>query len=80
MRPFTYQYKGETIESLYAPYPNNGRLEYKVKLNSDVWITITPVQKGILKKIVWNQADGPQGFSPRPDQIQAIGKGLEAVL
>ena len=80
MRPFTYQYKGETIESLYAPYPNNGRLEYKVKLNSDTWITIAPEQKGILKKTVWSQADGPQGATPHSEQIQAIGKGLEAIL
>jgi hypothetical protein len=80
MRPFTYHYKGETIESLYAPYPSNGRLEYKVKLNSDTWITIAPEQKGILKKVVWNKADSPQGIDPHPEQIQAIGKGIEAVL
>ena len=80
MRPFTYQYKGETIESLYAPYPNNGRLEYKVKLSSDVWITVAPKLNEISKKIIWNQADSPQLISPHPEQIQAIGKGIERVL
>ena len=81
MRPFTYQYKGETIESLYAPYPNNGKLEYKVKLNSEVWITIAPVLTELSGKILWKKAEVPDGIAPpNEQQIQAIGKGIEAVL
>jgi hypothetical protein len=37
MRSFTYQYKGETVETLWAVSVEKGDLRYKVKLGTDLW-------------------------------------------
>jgi len=81
MQPFTYQYKGETVESLWAVSVENGHLQYKVKLDDNHWLTIVPTHFSEPDdKIRWLQSD-KEGEKAQPQAlVQAIGAGLEAFL
>ena len=79
MRPFTYQYKGETVESLWAFSVENGSLRYKVKLGIDLWFTIAPLQfPGPDNKIIWHQSNKEHEIIQPHDLVQAMGEGIEA--
>jgi hypothetical protein len=80
MRPFTYQYKGETFESLYALSFEKGDARYQVKLR-DTWFTIVALDYPRLPDngIIWHQQalkDGEMILSY--DLVQAVGEGIEA--
>ena len=80
MQPFTYQYKGETFESLCELSMEKGDIRYKVKLQ-DTWFTIVALDFPRLPDngIIWHQQalkDGEMILSY--DLVQAIGEGIEA--
>jgi len=79
MFPFTYQYKGETFESLYALTPEKGDARYKVKL-PDAWYTIVALNFPRLpdNKFIWHQANKDGEIILSHDLVQAIGEGIEA--
>ena len=80
MSPFTYQYKGETFESLYAISVEKGEARYLVKL-PDAWYTIVALDFPRLpdNKIIWHQANNKDGEIILPyDLVQAVGEGIEA--
>jgi len=74
MHPFTYQYKGETVESLYAISVEKGDVRYKVKLR-DVWFTIVPLTfpPPNEKKILWHQSNKDGELILSHDLVQAMG-------
>ena len=81
MRSFTYQYKGETVESLWAVSVEGGHLHYKVKLGDDLWITIVPTHlSGPDDKITWLQSDKQDEIVQPQDLLEAMGAGLEDFL
>ena len=81
MRSFTYQYKGETVESLWAVSVENGDLRYRVKLGTDLWLTIVPTfVTGTADKIIWQQSNNEHEIVQPHDLVQAMGEGIEAFL
>jgi hypothetical protein len=77
MRSFTYQYKGETVESLWAVSVEHGELRYKVKLGVDQWLTIVPTNSsGSHHKITWTQSNKEDERVQPQDLVQAMGAGL----
>jgi len=79
MIPFTYQYKGETIESLFAISVDKGDVRIKVKLTTDLWFTIAPfgfTAPG--EKIIWIQSNKEGEIVQPHELVQAIGEGIEA--
>jgi hypothetical protein len=81
MRSFTYHYKGETVESLWAVSVENGDLRYKVKLGTDLWFTIVPTFiTSPSDKIFWLQSNKEHEIVQPHDLVQAMGEGIEAFL
>ena len=81
MRPFTYQYKGETVESLWAVSIEKGELRYKVKLGTDLWFTIVPIfANSPADKIIWLQSNKEHEIVQPHDLVQAMGEGIEIFL
>ena len=81
MRSFTYQYKGETVESLWAASVENGDLRYRVKLGIELWLTIIPTfVAGTDKKIIWLQSVKEHEIVQPHDLVQAMGEGIEVFL
>ena len=81
MRSFTYQYKGETVESLWAVSVEKGDLRYRVKLGTDLWLTIVPTfVTSPSDKIIWLQSNKEHEFVQPHDLVQAMGEGIEAFL
>jgi hypothetical protein len=81
MRSFTYQYKGETVESLWAVSVEKGDLRYKVKLGTDQWLTIVPTfVTSPSDKIIWLQSNKEHEFVQPHDLVQAMGEGIEVFL
>ncbi len=81
MRSFTYQYKGETVESLWAASVENGDLRYRVKLGTDLWFTIVPTfVASTADKIVWLQSVKEHEIVQPHDLVQAMGEGIEVFL
>ena len=81
MRSFTYQYKGETVESLWAVSVENGDLRYRVKLGTDLWLTIVPTfVTSTAEKIIWLQSNKEHEVVQPHDLVQAMGEGIEAFL
>ena len=81
MYPFTYQYKGETFESLYSFSAEKGDARYTVKLH-DTWFTIVALDFPRLpdNKFIWHQAANKDGeIILSHDLVQAIGEGIEAL-
>ena len=81
MRSFNYQYKGETVESLWAASVENGDLCYKVKLGTDLWLTIVPTfisSSG--DKIIWLQSVKEHEIVQPHDLVQAMGEGIEIYI
>jgi len=79
MYPFTYQYKGETFESLYALSIEKGDARYQVKLQN-TWFTIVALNFPRLpdNKLIWHQANKEGEIILSHDLVQAIGEGIEA--
>ncbi len=78
MQPFTYQYKGETFESLYALSVEKGDARYKVKLQ-DTWFTIVALTFPMPdNKIIWHQSNKEGEIILSHDLVQAMGEGIEA--
>ena len=79
MYPFTYQYKGETFESLYSLSAEKGDARYQVKLQ-DAWYTIVALDFPRLpdNKIIWHQANKDGEIILPHDLVQAMGEGIEA--
>lgn len=81
MRSFTYQYKGETVESIWAVSVENGDLRYRVKLGTDLWLTIVPTfVTSTAEKIIWLQSNKEHEVVQPHDLVQAMGEGIEAFL
>jgi len=81
MRSFTYQYKGETVESLWAVSVEKGNLRYKVKLDGDRWLTIIPTfVASPTDKIIWLQSNKEFETVQPHDLVQAMGEGIEIFL
>ncbi len=81
MRSFNYQYKGETVESLWAASVDGGDLCYKVKLGTDLWLTIVPTFiKSPGDKIIWLQAVKEHEIVQPHDLVQAMGEGIEIYI
>ncbi len=80
MQSFTYQYKGETVESLCAISVEKGDIRYKVKLR-DVWFTIVPLSfpPPDDNKILWHQSNKEGELILSHDLVQAMGEGIEAL-
>ena len=79
MYPFTYQYKDETFESLYALSVEKGDVRYNVKLR-DTWFTIVALTFPTVpnNKIIWHQSHKDGELVLSHDLVQAIGEGIEA--
>ena len=81
MRSFTYQYKGETVESLWAASVENGDLRYRVKLGTDLWLTIVPTfVTDTTARIIWLQSVKEHEIAQPQDLVQAMGEGIEVFL
>jgi hypothetical protein len=81
MRPFTYQYKGETVESFWAVSVEKGDLRYKVKLGADLWFTIVPTFiSSPADKIIWLQSNKEGEIVQPHDLVQVMGEAIEAFL
>jgi hypothetical protein len=81
MRPFTYQYKGETVESLWAVSVEKGDLRYRVKIGTDLWLTIVPTfVTSPSDKIIWLQSNKEHEIVQPHDLVQAMGEGIEVFL
>jgi hypothetical protein len=81
MKSFTYLYKEDTVESLYALSSEKGDIRYKVKLN-DVWFTIVPLDFPRYPdgRIIWHQDALAEGeLMLAHDMVQAMGEGIEAL-
>ena len=81
MQPFTYQYKGETVESLWSVSLEKGQLRYKVKLSDILWFTIVPLTfPSTGEQIFWHQSHKDGEIIQPHDLVQAMGEGIEAFL
>ena len=69
------------MESLWAVSVEKGDLRYKVKLGTDLWITIVPTFiSGTSEKIIWLQSNKEYEIVQPHDLVQAMGEGVEAFL
>ena len=69
------------MESLWAVSVEKGDLRYKVKLGTDLWITIVPTFiSGTSEKIIWLQSNKEYEIVQPHDLVQAMGEGIEAFL
>ncbi|MDP9040532.1 MAG: hypothetical protein M3N30_01045 [Bacteroidota bacterium] len=81
MQSFTYEYKGETVESLWGVSTEKGELRYKVKLGTDLWFTIVPTGfKGPADKVIWLQSNKEGEIIQPHDLVQAMGEAIEPLV
>ena len=77
MQLFTYKYKGETLNAVAMAYMDEGICRYRVIIENNLRITISPVSiPGTEGSVIWVQSN-KSGEIPQPhDLVQAFGEGL----
>ena len=77
MKPFTYQYKGETFQSAVAYYSEGRDHRYRVQLGEQYSVIVPSGFPGPNNSIVWVQSHRGNETVLDHELVQAIGEGVE---
>jgi hypothetical protein len=77
MKTFTYQYKGETFQSLVEYYMEGQDHRYRVQIGQNFSVIVPSGFPGPNNSIVWVQSHKGNETVLDHELVQAIGEGLE---
>jgi hypothetical protein len=77
MKPFTYQFRGETFQSAVDYYMEGSDHRYRVQINQGFSVIVPAGFPGPNNSIVWVQSHKAGETVLDHELVQAIGEGLE---